>query len=122
MKLVYETTDIVGLHPAFGPAIHALDAMWLDIVGHELYILHALDGEHSRFSRHYQGCAIDVRTWKNPSDRLSGQIKFADREALKGQTRELLGKNFWLLDHFDSAGEPTHFHIAFKPEHRAWTK
>ena len=116
MKLVYETTDVIGLHPAFGRAIHNLDDMWLDIVGHELHILHALDGEHSRFSRHYQGCAIDVRTWRNPSDNLSAQIEGADRDALLAQARQILGKNFLLIDH------GTHFHISFKPEHKAWTR
>ena len=45
MKLVYDTTDVIGLHPVFGPAIHDLDDLWLDIVGYELHILHALDGE-----------------------------------------------------------------------------
>ena len=87
-----------------------------------LHILHGLDGKHSRSSRHYQGCAIDIRTWKNPSDSSSGQIKGADRRALVGQIRKILGKNFWVLEHFDSAGEPTHLHISFKPENRAWTK
>jgi len=122
VKLVYETTDIVGLHPIFGPAIHDLDDLWLDIVGHQLHILHALDGVHSRFSRHYQGCAIDVRTWVNPTDGTSGQISGPDREALISQVRQVLGKNFWVLEHFDEHGNPTHLHVAFKPENRAWTK
>ena len=124
MKLVYETTDVIGLNPIFGPAIHDLDDLWLDIVGHELHILHALDGNHSRFSRHYQGCAIDIRTWQNPTARPEDaeQIKGADREALIGQVRSVLGKNFWVLDHFNKDGSPSHFHISFKPENRAWTR
>ena len=115
MRLVYATTDILGLHPVFGPALHNLDDMWRDIVGHQLHVLHGLDGEHSRFSRHYQGCAVDIRTWQNPADDSSGQIEGVERDALLSEVRKLLGKNFWILDH------GTHFHVAFKPEHKAWT-
>ena len=121
VKKVYETTDLDGLHPVFWDAIRKLNLLWLARVGHELHILHGLDGKHSRFSRHYQGCAIDIRTWHNPTDQSSGQIKFAEREELKREIRQILGKNFWLLDHFASNGDPTHFHIAFKPEDSAWT-
>ena len=115
MKLVYETTDILGLHPIFGHALHNLDELWRDVVGHQLHILHGLDGEHSPYSRHYQGCAVDVRTWVNPSDKTSGQITGVEREALLSETRKILGKNFWVLDH------GTHFHISFRPKDKAWT-
>ena len=124
MKLVYETTDVIGLNPIFGPAIHDLDDLWLDIVGHELHILHALDGNHSRFSRHYQGCAIDIRTWQNPTARPEDaeQITGADRAALTSEVKRVFGKNFRLIDHINERGEHTHFHISFKPENIAWTK
>lgn len=123
MRTVYETTDLVGLHPLFGPLIRELDALWLDIVGHELYILHALDGKHSRFSRHYQGCAIDVRTWIDPTVKPAEavQITGAERIALTSEVQRVLGKNFRLIDHFNSAGDHTHYHISFKPEDEKWT-
>ena len=116
MKLVYETTDILGLHPIFGHALHNLDELWLDVVGFQLHILHGLDGIHSDYSRHYQGCAVDIRTWRDPGDESSGQIIGAERIGLVSEVQKLLGKNFWLLDH------ESHFHTAFKPKDKAWTK
>ena len=117
MKLVYATTDLVGLHPIFGEIISKLDALWLKTVEHELHILHGLDGKHSRFSRHYQGCAIDIRTWVDPTTNVDAkQIAGKKRRELAIAVRKVIGKNFKLLDH------GTHFHISFKPEYKAWTK
>ena len=116
MILVYETTDLVGLHPIFIPALRDLDRFWQEQTGYELHVLHGLDGIHSDYSRHYQGCAVDIGTWKNPKDPSSGQIEGYERSSLFRKVQELLGENFWILDH------ETHFHISFKPKKVAWTK
>ena len=113
MKLAFPTTNISGLHPAVEEILPALDGLWKDHAGYELTITHGLDGKHSRYSRHYWGGAIDIRTHTKPGSWI--QITGAERRGLLTAVKELLGNNFNVLD------EETHFHVAFKPEFKAWT-
>lgn len=114
MKLVHETTDINGLHPAFWGDLFALDDLWRRVMGYELHITHALDGSHSRYSRHYQGCAVDLRTWTTPTS--GNQVSGLERKNLLEAVRVRLGPAYKVLD------ERTHFHVALKPTDKAWTK
>ena len=116
MKLAHETTDIDGLHAAFCPALFRLDNLWRSLVGHELHIVHGLDGVHSLTSRHYQGCAVDIRTWVDPEDGSSGQIEGEKRIELQIATEGTLGGAFMVLD------EGSHFHISLKPRGKSWKK
>ena len=112
MQLAFDTTNISGLHPALEARLQELDALWKEQAGYELTITHGLDGHHSRWSRHYWGGAIDMRT--HTSDGSWIQFTGNKRTGLHTAIINLLGSNFNVLD------EETHFHIAFKPEYKSW--
>lgn len=113
MKRKDMSVSFVGLHPAFFHKLMLLDEIWRDVRGHELIITSAVDGRHSKHSRHYIGCAVDIRTW---TSEVSGtQMQGTDREHLKRLVMQSLGPAFSVLD------EGSHFHISLKPqETKAW--
>ena len=114
MKLAFNTTNINGLHPALESKLAALDDLWKEQAGYQLTITHGLDGRHSRFSRHYWGGAIDIRTHTTPNSWI--QFSGNKRTGLFTSIVNLLGTHFSVLD------EGTHFHLSLKPDHVAWTK
>ena len=108
MRLASVNVDVTRLHSAMWPMVMDLDFFWRNEVGYELIITHGIDGEHSVRSRHYIGCAIDIRTWTSPDSRR--QMSGTRREALLAQVQRRLGENFRVLD-LEYNGAKTHFHI-----------
>ncbi len=77
-------------------------AAWVyDKAGQELVITSGTDGSHSRSSRHYQGDALDLRTWYfDPEKRLWVRDAIAER----------VGPDF------DVVLESNHIHMEYDPK------
>lgn len=65
-----------------------------------LVITSARGGVHKRYSHHYKGLAVDVRTWdiQKPNDMCR-------------LMRSVLGSDYQVIN------EPTHIHVEYDPEH-----
>jgi hypothetical protein len=77
--------------------------------GHQLVVTSAIDGKHSRGSRHYSGLAVDLRTRNIPVP------EGFDPKEVHGTIRDLIAKN--LGPDFDVVLESDHIHL----EHHAKT-
>lgn len=114
MKLKDSTINIDDLHPKMRYiAEKVIDPWWQMNVGYELIITSGVDGKHNaQFSNHYNGCAVDVRTWTNAASgiQMDSQRRAHVHSSLLQHLENTFGSNFvQVLD------EGHHFHIAFKP-------
>lgn len=113
MKTKDDTVNMGGLMPVMWHAIAIIDRFWMEHLGYPAVCTSACDGKHSPTSRHYQGMAIDLRTW---DDSRSGvQLGDKYRKELAIALQRELGDNFFVLN------ESHHFHVSFKPVGRPWT-
>ena len=95
--------NVVGMHPEMWPVLFALDELWRTKLGYGLVITSARDSRHSDHSRHYIGCAVDLRTWDSATS--GRQLAGAVREDLLKAARHAAGEHFLIIDESD------HFHI-----------
>lgn len=95
--LIKEGAVIRGLHPAMRRALKAADAIW-SAYGQELVVTSGLDGEHSRWSWHNYGCAVDLRT---------RYFSAGEVASIAQDMREALGRDY------DVVIEPTHMHVEY---------
>ena len=96
------------------PAMFIADMVCRRVLGYEMVITSCVNGKHSNTSRHYIGCAWDLRTWTSESS--GQQINKNERDYLVVELKKALGGNFFVL------GEKTHIHIAFKPTYNEFAK
>lgn len=119
MILKSPDVNIADLHPKMAIILPTIDRWWFSNVGYDAIITSACDGKHSATSRHYIGCAVDIRTWTTPTS--GKQIAGIRRTNLADDLRDALTEKFG--PHFQVLNESTHFHIAFKPtEAVTWAK
>lgn len=80
-------------------AMDAADKLHWDMTSRELEVTSAVDGKHSKHSRHYVGLAFDIRQWYLPRiDRFVSELQ------------RQLGINY------DVVREDTHIHCEYDPE------
>lgn len=91
---------IQGIRPELLFALLVADGVWRDLSLPELTVTSLLDGEHSRNSLHYLGCAADLRT-RNISPYQIPQVI--------GRLKERLG------DTYDIIAETNHIHVEYQP-------
>ena len=103
MKLKDNSVNIIGLHKTFWVRLFLLDTYWRKKLGYELTITSANDGTHSLFSKHYDGKAVDLRTWADEYDGV--QLKGAQRAMVLAKVMEIMGKDFLVLN------EEDHIHV-----------
>lgn len=88
-----------------GPAIIAMvvanDVLQELGIPHGATITSAIDGKHSRGSKHYSGNAFDVRTF---------ELSDADREKARSMMADRMGEDF------DVVLESDHIHVEFDPK------
>lgn len=91
---------VLGMRPEMLLAVIAAESIWQKR-GVEAVITSCIDGDHSKGSRHYAGCALDFRTsnlpagsWQEVRDELAG--------AMEGD--------------FDVVLEKDHIHVEFDPK------
>lgn len=85
-----------------------VDSVYNETVGHDAQVTSATDGTHGTSSFHYDGNAVDVRTW-DPAAAPGTQLPSAEREELAARLRDALGPDY------DVAAEPDHIHIEYDP-------
>jgi len=90
---------IQGVRPELLVAIQVADVVYTQ-AGHELLITSLLDGQHSRNSLHYTGCAVDIGVRGLDAAEIN-DIVLALKKRL---TRD-----------FDVIVESTHIHIEYQP-------
>lgn len=107
MRVKDDTINLVDLHPKLASILSRIDRWWADHAGYEMVITSACDGRHGTYSRHYVGCAIDIRTWTSSGSGV--QMNASRRDDLRAGLQRFLGSHFNVIDEGD------HFHIGFKP-------
>lgn len=99
---------IQGLHVQTIRAVVVASGVWSEFGPDYPFTITALnDGKHSNRSRHYLGCAVDMRTWKDYSGQ---QISRTDKAKIAEELRKRLGADF------DVVPESTHIHIEYDPK------
>jgi hypothetical protein len=91
---------ITGIRPELVLGLTIAESVWLSH-GEELVVTSVIDSSHSEHSRHYIGCAADLRTRyfaEGQSQQVGKQLQHA------------LGDDFFVLV------EKTHIHMSFKPK------
>ena len=74
---------------------------------HDCVVTSGRGDKHSaRFSRHYFGGAVDIRT---------RQLTLATRRKIQGLLKERLGPDYNII--YET--RPVHFHIGYKPKYHA---
>ena len=111
MRTKDNTVNIADLHPKMQLMLPVLDHWCWNNLGYELIITSACDGRHGQFSRHYIGCAVDMRTWTNENS--GKQLERQPRTILRQELQLFLNHKFKRA--FQVLDETDHFHIAFKP-------
>lgn len=113
MRLSNSKVDVSAMLPAVWPYLFKLNSMCLDVLGYELVITSAMDGEHSETSDHYPGLAIDMRTWTTISSGV--QVSGSTRVKLFRAVSSALGVNWYVKN------ERNHFHCSYRPRHSGHT-
>lgn len=103
MKLKDTSVNIVGLHKAFWVRLFLLDTYWRVKLGYELIITSANDGIHSTDSKHYDGRAVDIRTWASKHN--GKQLEGSQRAMVLAKVVAIMGSDFLVI------GEEDHIHI-----------
>lgn len=99
---------IQGLHIEVIRAIVVAAGVWDNHnISYPFTVTALNDGKHSDRSRHYLGCAVDLRTWADSSGQ---QLSTPIREALALSLRQRLGPDF------DVVVESTHIHLEYDPK------
>ena len=89
--------QLMGLRPEMIIAMMIAEPI-LERHGQEIVITSGTDSKHSKNSRHYIGCGIDLRSRDIDPDNI---------DACEAELKEALGKEFYC------AFERDHFHIQF---------
>ena len=94
---------VLGIRPEVVIAMVVANGIWARN-GAELVVTSAIDGAHMRASKHYTGCAVDLRT----------HGLTAPEEAVKG-LKEALGDDYDVI--LEGRGDPNeHCHEEFDPK------
>lgn len=93
-------TRLHGIKPEMMVALMSAQDVWRDF-GQVLVITSCVDGKHTRASKHYSGCAVDLRT----------SVLNADQQK---QAQKLLADA--LGSDFDVILESDHMHIEYDPK------
>lgn len=96
---IKEGVRLTGLQPIMVMAAIVINDVY-QRNGQELVITSAVDGVHSKHSRHYLGYALDLRT------------RYFDKHhipAIVDALREALGDDYYVK------AESDHIHVSFKP-------
>ena len=106
MRLKDDSVNIRGVHTDIIAGLFRLSPVWKQALGYELVITSARDGRHHPSSRHYVGCAVDIRTWvdANGSSQLDGHRRDEVCKLVR-KTLSETGATFLVID------EEDHFHI-----------
>lgn len=96
-----------GMKPQMAIAYFEAKALWAKY-GYPFCVTAGIDGEHSEKSRHWDGAALDFRTWK---DETGEQLPMADKQMLAAELQTTLGEEFYV--HI----EATHIHVQYTPLH-----
>lgn len=107
MKTKDGSVNLVDLHPKLASLLPRISAWWYANAGYDAICTSACDGKHGTYSRHYIGCAIDLRTWTTESS--GRQMPGTTRRNLRHELAQFLGPHFNVIDEGD------HFHVGFKP-------
>ena len=91
--------DVGGLRPEMVPVLLAAFAIY-QAEGKRLVVTSALDGKHSKGSRHYVGLALDLR---------SREFSAVQKTRVVNQLKAALGEQY------DVVKEKSHFHVEFDP-------
>lgn len=107
-----------GLGIEMVPIIFAAEQAWKDH-GEELVITSALDGKHSKKSKHYHGHALDFRTWYFTVENMPKVME----DFKKVLTNILKWNKFFnsfgeplQLEDYDIVLESTHLHVEYDPK------
>jgi hypothetical protein len=90
-----------GLHYKMRIALKKADSIWR-LHGQELVVTSACDGKHSKWSWHYFGCAVDLRT--NYFESGTEIVVVAEK------LRRALGPGYEVVVHHGS-----HMHVEYDP-------
>ena len=108
MKLKSEAVNLIDLHPKLAMVLPFIDQWSETYLGYEAIITSGCDGNHSQFSNHYKGCAVDLRTWTTAKS--GRQIILPKKKELGVILSNILG------NHFRVIVESTHIHVDFHPQ------
>ncbi len=108
MKVKDDSVNLVDLHPKLQAALPIIDEWWLRNAGYPAVVTSGCDGAHTaKYSNHYKGCAVDIRTWTTATS--GRQIAATKRQRMARELADALGPHFRVLN------ERHHFHIDFHP-------
>ena len=95
--------SVLGIKPEILLAVIVAERIWSG-AGVELVVTSCTDGQHSRGSKHYAGCAVDIRTHGLP-----------DAPAIVQALGEALGPGYDVL--LEGVGTPgEHCHVEWDPK------
>jgi len=102
-----EGVDPRGVHDNIWWALVLLDELWRQELWYELVVTSLRDSVHHPNSRHYIGCAVDIRTWvdADSGDQLDGGRRTEICRLVREKLSEISEVDYLTLD------EDNHFHI-----------
>ena len=89
---------IGGIRPEIIAALLVIEPI-LKGYDQELVITSCRDGRHSKNSKHYLGCAVDIRTWQLENDDTTDAVVVLIKSALTSE--------YYVVN------EQTHIHLQF---------
>jgi len=97
---IKEGVNIRGLNVKMRHVLRAADGIW-ENCGQELVVTAGLDGKHSKWSLHYYGMAVDLR---------SRYFSEATKKIAADALQEELGSDYDVVLH------STHIHVEYDPD------
>jgi len=97
---IKEGVNIRGLNIKMRAVLMAADGIWQNF-GQELVVTAGLDGKHSKWSLHYYGMAVDLR---------SRYFSDATKQIAADTLQEELGGDYDVVSH------ATHIHVEYDPD------
>ena len=95
-----------GIRPELVLAIHVAEGHWAQAGVPTLVVTAGIEGQHTRASAHYRGCAVDLRTNTLPPDTVPNIL---------AALQAALGPDFFVL--YENAGTSNaHVHVEFRPQ------
>ena len=94
--------SLLGLQPQMTLVMIVADQVFT-AGGYPCRITSGTEGKHGKSSKHFIGCALDIRT-------LRLGIEIDEAKILAGEIKRCLG------DEFDVVAESDHLHIEFDPK------